>query len=567
MATTGPIPSGSARVALIDDGVRVAATDGLTTFLRGNDVWRPGEPLRLFALPGETIAFQVVVTAGDDDLSGIEVAVRPPRHGDGELRTTAFVLAELSMVRRSGGAYPGASLGWTEGAAPPGPPPGGTLPDPLIPREWLNADTPARPGVVPNDLPMTVPAGHHRVVWFDLFVPPASAAGRYEGSVAVTGQPALSVEVEVGATPLPYRDVRNMLFFEPSTIERVVGPEAVDPTLQRLHRHHVAPIVPLRSLEEVERFMPMLDGSLFTEGRGYEGPGMGVASDVVVIGAYGSLREPTSAKLDEVDRMLARLEAAGLYPEDGGPDVFLYAVDEECDSPMGPEWRAALDASERPRLRRLRVGHTCSEPPATQPVDVVMVFAGAYDPALAAAAEGKGKTVWIYNGELPHTGSYLTDAWPLSLRTNGWIQAHYGIERWFYWEGAYWTDSNAGGLGPYDPWLRAETFHNQHGDYANGDGVLLYPGQQRVSAGRYQLGVTDVAPSFRLKQWRRGLQDGAYLRLARRIDAGAANAISSRLVEGTFMAQEQPVFPTTATPFREARRALFELIERQRDSD
>lgn len=565
--TPGPRPSGTARVALIDDGVRVAAADGMKAFLDGHEIWRPGEPLRLLALPGETIAFQVVVTAGDETLRGIEVSIDPLRQGEVALHAETFVLAELNMLRRSGGAEPGASLGWALGAAPPGPAPGGALPDPLIPRDWLNAKTPARPGVVPNDFPMTVPAGHHRVVWFDVFVPPEAMPGHYEGRVKVTGQPDLRVEVEVGSTPLPYRALPNMLFFEPTTIERVVGPEAVDLTLQRLHRHHLAPIVPLRSLEEVERFMPMLDGSLFTEERGYDGPGVGVPSDVVVIGAYGSLREPTPAKLDAVDSMLARLEQAGLYREDGSPDVFLYAVDEECDSSRGPDWRAALDASERPRLRRLRVGHTCSEPPASQPVDIAMVFAGAFDPALAAAAQAEGKAVWIYNGELPRTGSFLTDAWPLSLRINGWIQAHHGIARWFFWEGAYWTDDNAGGHGPYDPWLGAETFHNQHGDHANGDGVLLYPGRQEVASERYQLGVADTAPSFRLKQWRRGLQDGAYLHLARRVDASAAEAISSPLVQKAFSAGEKPAFPTTAAPYRAARRALFELIEGQRDSD
>lgn len=76
-----------------------------------------------------------------------------------------------------------------------------------------------------------------------------------------------------------------------------------------------------------------------------------------------------------------------------------------------------------------------------------------------------------------------------------------------------------------------------------------------------------MAPSFRLKQWRRGLQDGAYLELARKRDAAAARAISAPLVEGTFAGTNEPVFPTDAGPYRKARRALFALIEGQRDSD
>jgi hypothetical protein len=34
------------------------------------------------------------------------------------------------------------------------------------------------------------------------------------------------------------------------------------------------------------------------------------------------------------------------------------------------QWRQALDASGSERLRQLRVGHTCSEPPDRQEVEV-----------------------------------------------------------------------------------------------------------------------------------------------------------------------------------------------------
>lgn len=569
ISSQGPRPTGTSRVALVDDALRVAAASGVQPFMDGNDVWRPGEPLRLFGLPGETIAFQLAVTAGDQAVEQVRVELKAPRRDDVALRARLYLQAELVMARRSGGEAPGASLGWVAGAAPPGPVAGGALPDPLIPLDWANlASAPTRPGVVPNDYPMTVPEGHHRIVWVDLDIPDHASRGSYEGRLVIEGPRSMeaAIVVEVGQTPLPYRAMRNMLFFEPGTIERYVGEAAVDRAIQRLHRHHIAPIVPLRSLAEVERFLPMLDGSLFTDERGYQGPGREVPTDVIVLGAYGSLRDPAPDALSTVDAMLARLEEAGLYPQgEAGPDVFLYAVDEACDSPRGPAWRSSLDASGRPRLERLRVGHTCSEPPAEQPVDLAMVFAGAYDPAMVAPAQHEGKQVWIYNGQLPHTGSFLTDAWPASLRINGWIQAYYGISRWFYWEGAYWTDDNAGGLGPYDPWRGAETFHNQHGDHANGDGVLLYPGHQS-EAQRYDLGNVDVAPSFRLKQWRRGIQDGAYLKLARALDTAKANAVAASLVEGTFDAKTQPVFPTNGAAYRQARRRLFELIEGQRVS-
>src|SRR5690606_31082350 len=145
---------------------------------------------------------------------------------------------------------------------------------------------------------------------------------------------------------------------------------------------------------------------------------------------------------------------------------------------------------------------------------------------------------------LPRTGSFLSDGWFISLRANGWIQAHHDIERWFYWESTFWNDDNRGGHGPYDPWATAETFHNDDDDHCNGDGVLVYPGKQKRGL---DLGLEGVTPSMRLKQWRRGIQDAGYLKLAAARDEAAAQAIASRLVGEAFDADDSegaPRFPT-----------------------
>ena len=41
---------------------------------------------------------------------------------------------------------------------------------------------------------------------------------------------------------------------------------------------------------------------------------------------------------------------------------------------------------------------------------------------------------------------------------------------------------------PVDPFDEAETFHNDDGDWANGDGVLLYPGTQRDAFEAHSMG-------------------------------------------------------------------------------
>ena len=73
---SGPAPG--PRETLVwaaDDSERIARWDGLPALARGEDnaAWSPGQPVRLLALPGETVAFQVVVTGGQGPLSGVTV--------------------------------------------------------------------------------------------------------------------------------------------------------------------------------------------------------------------------------------------------------------------------------------------------------------------------------------------------------------------------------------------------------------------------------------------------------------------------------------------------------------
>lgn len=569
-ATAHPRYEGPPKVWAMDDGTRIGGTDGAHPAMAGSAAWSPRDGLRLFALPGETVAFQVIVSAGAERLEGVAVGLSELagpdgyalRRGDGPFSAIErFVSYELAMARRSGGAKARESLGWSAAAAPPGPPPGGSIPDPLVPVRLADHPAASR-GELPWDYPMTVPAGQHRVVWVDVTFPDDAPAGIYRGVVEATVVEArIPVTIEVGAVRLPYRALRNMLYFEPEDVERRAGAAAIEHYLKLIHRHHLSTIVTLRSVEDVQRHRRLMDGSLFTEAEGYSGPGAGVASDVAIIGCYGALGLPDDEKLAAVEAMLIELEALGLRDDPGAVDVFLYAVDEQCDSPRGPAWRRALDTSDSPRLRSLRVGHTCSRPPAGQPVDLVMMFAPQYQPALAEAGLAADKRVWIYNGTLPRTGTFLSDGWPISLRANAWIQAHHQIERWFYWESTFWDDDNRGGKGPYDPWATAETFHNQDGDHCNGDGVLVYPGGQK-EPGRLDLGFEGVVASMRLKQWRRGIQDGGYLELARARDESATRAISARLVGESFTATERPAFPTEGAPWLQARRELFAIITR-----
>jgi hypothetical protein len=354
-----------------------------------------------------------------------------------------------------------------------------------------------------------------------------------------------------------------MVFFEPSRIEATIGSKtAVRQYQQLMHAHHLSTIFPINRAADVEANAAALTGELFAANYGYRGAGIGVRSSVVALGAYGSLGDPSPAALGAVAAILAALERLGIQDRPGELDVFLYAVDEQCESRRGQLWKQALAKSEVPAVRRLRVAHTCSEPPAAQAVDLVMASASKYSPRWAEQARERGKHLWIYNGQLPQTGQFLSDGWRVALRANGWIQSAYQIERWFYWESTFWDDGNPGGLGPHDLFTSAETFHNRDGDFCNGDGVLVYPGRQAAFPA-HSADHDGVFPSIRLKQWRRGVSDAGYLELGRAIDRVRVERIIRTLVPKALDQARpgpSPPWSTSAQAYEAARRELFDLV-------
>jgi hypothetical protein len=184
----------------------------------------------------------------------------------------------------------------------------------------------------------------------------------------------------------------------------------------------------------------------------------------------------------------------------------------------------------------------------------------AYDVARVRAAREKGIEVWVYNGVLPRTGTFLLDADAVSPRVNGWISAMFDVAQWFYWESTYWYDRH--GKLPVDPFATAESLHNDDGDWANGDGVLLYPGRQVDAFTEHSLGFDGVIPSVRLKNWRRGLEDAGYIELARARDRMRADAVTRTLIPVAFDAATsgRPAsWSSRGKSFFDARRALLAI--------
>ena len=536
---------GSPRLVVLDDGEKVA---------RDQDRELPESPwngdVELFAMRGETIAVQAVIEA-DRRVEGIHATLGAFVSENGtRIEPVVEVLSEyfLNIASPSGNDREPGSLAFTAASAPAPNAFSGFFADPLVP-----LDSDADPG-------------KRAALWVDITVTPGTPAGIYRTALNVSDARgaigARAVSLRVIDRDLPYAAAKTMVYYEPDNLIKRMGDTAAERDLRHvLHAHHLSGIHDLHVKSPLELDDEALSGDLFTPARGYAGPGEGVGEGVFAIGAYGSLGAPS----------LPHLAVAEQFAEHLRPykaDVFLYAIDETCESPWGGQWLDLFRRSEK--MAGIRVGVTCGKDPLDQRSDLIMMTSADYVPARARIAKAAGKWVWAYNGQRPYAGPLMLDVPATDLRANAWIAARYGIDRWFYWESTYWLDNNRGGRGGwegFDPYETAETFHNGDGDHCNGDGILLYPGTQ-IGRDMRDFGLAQLFPSVRLKNLRRGIEDAGYIALARKIDPEAADAIVHRTIPRALaIAGSRVAWPERGADWLEARRALAAIIERGRRNE
>ena len=113
--------------------------------------------------------------------------------------------------------------------------------------------------------------------------------------------------------------------------------------------------------------------------------------------------------------------------------------------------------------------------------------AGASTSAKAAAERAKGRRVWFYNGGRPNGPSPVIDAPATEARVVAWAAFKHDADTYFYWHGVHWRhNSQKQGERKQNVWANPITFDNRgqpnKADFGfiNGDGVLLYPGEDVI---------------------------------------------------------------------------------------
>jgi len=185
----------------------------------------------------------------------------------------------------------------------------------------------------------------------------------------------------------------------------------------------------------------------------------------------------------------------------------------------------------------------------------------------------KGRRYWIYNGGRPAAGAIVIDSPATDPRATIWACFKHDVEVYFYWHGVHWRhNSQKQGVREQNVWADPVTFDNRKQErkgpedkgFINGDGVLIYPGQDRLHP-EQDRGINGPVSTIQLANFRRGLQDHQYLTLARKLglDAEVGAALKAIVPKVFSDAKGTVSFAETGDEFEAVRYRLAQAIARQ----
>jgi hypothetical protein len=530
-------------------------------------VW-DGSRIKLFGGRNEIVAFQLIVRATGDGIAALTAGLPAlTRRGGSEAITYAPPAADPSDTRGRPiqifsvnymNVQQASNATWIYTPGSPAAPakPTGWKPVQLVPEN-------ARAGK--GGLPVAVRPGETQSLWFEIYTGRDHPAGVYEGAVALTadGRPvSVPIELEVLDFTLPDSNALTAMVYYESSQPQLYQGHNLDAVYHRFAHRQRIELVNAYDAARVTAEAGRFDGSDFTPAAGYEGPGQSTGNKVVPASFYspGTGWDDRATAWQRSDAWMSML--ATKVP---GAITFLYMPDEPSSSQF-PGIRTIADNihSNPGPGKDLNVFVTHSFTSGLQgAVDMWCTAPRSYDPAQAASEKAAGNDWWVYNGGRPAGPAITMDAPVSDPREIGWAAFKAGLRGYFYWHGVHWHHNSQKKVGSRDQdvWGNPVTFDNRdasgNGDFANGDGVLLYPGTEKLHP-EQDRGIEGPIATLELANLRRGLQDHLYLTLARQCGQGAlVDESVAAIVPRVFNAAGSTVsFPQEAAPYEAARLKL-----------
>jgi hypothetical protein len=564
--------AGVSRVWAVSDGEKIEQDDLASPLRARNSAW-DGKVVRLFGARNEVLAFQVMVQSDARGIQALTAALPELRQRGGSAR----------IVYGAPGPDPSQSVGrpieifavhymnvtetshadwvWKPGSPAAPRDTTGWKPVQLVPEN-------ARPGR--GGLPLRVGAERNQSIWIEVYTPRDLPAGLYEGAVTVTADgraTRVPVALQVFDFTLPdTNSLDAMVYYEPSQPELYHG-RNLDPVYHRFAHRNRIELVHAYDEAAVRAARGRFDGSDFARAAGYEGPGEGVGNRVVPRSFYGPGRgwDERESAWRLADSWMTFL--AGAVPK---ARTFLYMPDEPSPSEFEHIRTLAANVHSNPGPGKALPVFVTKHwvPELDDSIDIWCAGPQWVDIDRARKERARGRSYWTYNGGRPHGPALVIDAPATEARAMAWAAFKHDIDLYFYWHGVHWQHNRQKqGERRQNVWANPITFDNRgqpnktdHG-YINGDGVLLYPGEERVHP-EEDRGVAGPVASVQLANLRRGLQDHLYLTLARQRGRTAeVEAVLQAVVPRVFSdAGDRVGFAETGDEYEAARLALARAI-------
>ena len=579
LALAGP----PARVWAVNDGEKIERDDLTNRNRASNSAW-DGRRIRVFGARNEIVAFQVVVESGADGIGALSVALPELRRrgGGASIRYAPPVADPTDYAGRPIQLFSvnymnvtettRANWVWRPGSAAAPADTLGWKPVQLVPEN-------ARAGR--GGFPLKVAPRQNQAVWVEIYTARDLPAGLYDGRVEVTAdgrRQTIPVELELFDFTLPDENsMHAMVYYEPVQPELYQG-RNLDPEYHRFAHRQRVELVHAYSVESARAARARFTGEDFTRARGYEGPGERVGNRVIPRSFYGpgkdfDERQSAWRKSDEWMTFLRENFPAALtflyLPDEPGPSEYDYIrrLAENVHSNPGPGKALPLLVTKK-YTKELE-----------DAIDIWDSGPQGFDLEQVRRERARGRRYWIYNGGRPAAGAIVIDAPATDSRATIWACFKHDVEVYFYWHGVHWRhNTQKQGVREQNVWANPITFDNRgqprkpvnSQGWINGDGVLMYPGEERLHP-EEDRGVAGPVSTVQLANFRRGLQDHQYLTLARKAGLGVeVNSALRAVVPRVFSETPRggPVsFAETGDAFESVRHGLGRAIERSARRD
>ena len=556
----------------VNDGEKIERDAPDPPLRARNSAW-DGKVVRVSGACNEIVAFQVIVEADARGIRALSLRLPSLASPAGRIAYKAPAPDPTDYVDRPiqifGVNYmhveSASHASWVYRRGSPAAPadPTGWKPVQLVPEN-------ARAGR--GGFPLAVAPNQNQAIWVEVYIDRARKPGRYRGTIEIRADGSrrtVPIELEVYDFVLPDENsMHAMLYYTSDQAERYQG-RNLDPAFHRLaHRHRVELVHAYDELT-IQNVWGRFSGTDYTREHGFEGPGAGVGNLIAPRTFYGPGRDfdDRSSAWQRSDSWMTFLRAK--LPQ---AITFLYAPDE----PRAPEY---------PRIVALAENiHSNPGPGRALPIFVTSTYVEPLDAAIdiwcsgprgfaldrVASERARGRQYWFYNGGRPAGGAITIDAPATDARATIWAAFKHDVRVYFYWHSVHWRhNAQMEGERNQNVWANSITFDNRKEarrtpddqGYIHGDGVLIYPGEERLHP-EEDRGVPGPIATIQLANFRRGLQDHQYLTMARRLGLNAdVDEVLAAIVPRVFSdAGERVSFPETGDPYEAARVRLAGAI-------